>query len=336
MSASPLDAAAREVLNRYTPPLPEAVAVFLGNRGGFSGARIWRLDGALGPLCLRAWPAHVSVSRLADLHRAMTRARSAGLHFVPAVLVAHTGQTHVECAGRLWEVTEWLPGRADFHGRPSPARLEAACAALALLHTAWQRTAPAPNLCPAVARRLDCVREWRALVRSGWRPSFAAEATDPLPRAAEHAWHLLSRWLERVPPMLQRWTDRAWPLQPCLCDVWHDHVLFEGERLTGLVDYGTLKTDEVAVDVARMLGSLVPDDGTSWDLGLRAYRAVRPFSEEEQALAHDLDVTGTVLGLANWLRWLYREQRAFDDRREAARRLGQLVERVGRWADQGG
>jgi homoserine kinase type II len=175
------------------------------------------------------------------------------------------------------------------------------------------------------------VWEWREIVRSGWHPPFVAGSIDPVRPVAEHAWSLLPPWLERVPAMLARWTNRMWPLQPCLCDVWHDHILFEGERLTGLVDYGALKADAVVVDVARLLGSLVADDGASWELGLKAYRAVGPFSAEEEDLAHDLDVTGTALGLANWLRWVYREGRVFDDRREAARRLGQLVERVARW-----
>jgi homoserine kinase type II len=331
MSATPLESAAREVLARYPALLSAAVPVFLGNRGGFSGARLWRLDSALGPLCLRAWPARVSVPHLAVLHRAMIHARSVGLRFVPAVLVSRAHETFAEYAGQRWEVTEWLPGRADFHEHPSPTRLEAACAALARLHAAWQRFALPPAACPAVARRLDCVRQWRETVRSGWHPPFVAGSIDPLRPVAEQAWRLLPRWLQRVPTMLARWADRTWPLQPCLCDVWHDHILFEDERLTGLVDYGALKADAVAVDVARMLGSLVADDGARWELGLKAYRAVGTFSEEEAALAHDLDVTGTVLGLANWLRWVYREGRLFDDRREAARRLGQLVERATRW-----
>jgi Ser/Thr protein kinase RdoA (MazF antagonist) len=121
------------------------------------------------------------------------------------------------------------------------------------------------------------------------------------------------------------------PLQPCLCDVWHDHQLFERDRLTGLVDYGEVKTDHVAVDLARMLGSLVGDDKVGWQTGLAAYRSVRPLSDSEEALARALDRTGAVLGIANWVRWLYQEGRAFDDPAAARRRLRDLVERVQRW-----
>jgi hypothetical protein len=54
--------------------------------------------------------------------------------------------------------------------------------------------------------------------------------------------------------------------------------------------------------------------------------------EEEIRLIDVLDSTGTLLGMANWLIWIYKERRLFDDRRAVAARLGQLVRRVERWA----
>ena len=95
---------------------------------------------------------------------------------------------------------------------------------------------------------------------------------------------------------------RSAVLQPCLCDVWHDHVLFEGDAVTGLVDYGGVKVDNVATDLARLLGSLAGDDPVLRDAGLRAYSRLRPLSLAEEALVPVLDRTGTLLGIANWLR----------------------------------
>ena len=86
--------------------------------------------------------------------------------------------------------------------------------------------------------------------------------------------------------------------------------------------------DHVAVDLARMLGSLVGNDATGWRTGLQAYRRLAPLTEEEEELAHILDETGIVVGVANWLRWLYEEQRPFADRSAVARRLTELVERL--------
>ncbi len=179
-----------------------------------------------------------------------------------------------------------------------------------------------------MARRLDIVRAWRELLQSGWRPTPRAD--DPARSAAEHAWRLLPGRIEVIPDLLRRWVDRTWPLQPCLCDVWHDHVLFDGDRVTGLIDYGAMKIDHPAVDLARLLGSLAEDDLAGWTIGLAAYREVRPLSGGEEELARALDVTGTIAAAAVWLRWLYHDRKEFEDRAAAGRRLEGLATRLER------
>jgi homoserine kinase type II len=330
----PLDAAARQVLAHYPFALREGTLVALGNGGGFSGARLWRLEGPFGPLCLRAWPpGDPSLQRLQFIHRLMTRARQAGLHYVPMPLVAQDGATWIEHAGRLWELTSWLPGRADYRDHPSPARLEAACAELARLHQAWANAIPPASApCPAVERRLEHARAWQQRLASGWRPPNEKGADDPLRPWAERAWHLLAWWSGTVPSMLKPWVGRPLPLQPCLCDVWHDHILYDGERVSGLIDFGGVKVDHVSVDLARLLGSLVGDDGTGWECGCKAYATVRPLAPEEEALARVLDRTGAIVGAMTWLRWLYLEGREIEDRAAAARRLAALVERMAAWS----
>ncbi len=316
------------VLARYA--VPAAVAHPLGNHGGFSGARLWRVESGGAAFCLRAWPpGDPKPERLRWLHALMAVARGADLGFVPAVLPVGGG-TFIAHVSRLWELTTWLPGRADFHRHPAPARLRAACVALARLHQAWAARFPAHGTCPAIARRLDRGAAWLALVSSGWRPCPAGD--DPARPSADSAWRLLSAHAARVESRLGPWAGRQFPLHPCLCDVWHDHVLFDGDEVTGLVDYGSVKVDHVAADLARLLGSLVGDDAAGWAEGLDAYASVRPLSAGERALAGALDRTGVILGAANWLTWLYHEGRAFPDRQLVAHRLAGLVRRMENWA----
>ena len=298
----------------------------LGNGGGFSGARCgaaWRTS----PRIVCAWPVGTAPRFLHRLHDLMNAAVGRGLDFVPAVCAMRAGPTWLERAGRLWELTHWLPGQADFHVQPTLGKLRSACAALARLHTVWQSD-PTTEPSPAVFRRLRVIEEWRQLLRSGWRPRFGGVETAVLDSVAERAWNLLPVAVERLPALLEPWRQRPLPLQFCLCDVWHDHLLYEGETLTGLVDYGAVKLDHVAVDLARMLGSLVGDDRGRWEAGLRVYREVRPLTAEEEALATVLDRSGTVLGAVNWLRWLYHDGRRFEDLGLVARRLKGLVGRI--------
>jgi Ser/Thr protein kinase RdoA (MazF antagonist) len=122
------------------------------------------------------------------------------------------------------------------------------------------------------------------------------------------------------------------PLQPCLRDIWHDHVFFIGEEVTGIVDFGSVKIDHVAVDLARLLGSLVEDDAPLRAAGLDAYGRVCHLSSEEQELVTILDKTGAIVALMNWLQWLYHDGRQFEDLGLVARRIERLVRRVVQWA----
>jgi Ser/Thr protein kinase RdoA (MazF antagonist) len=232
----------------------------------------------------------------------------------------------LEHAGRLWDISTWLPGSANFHAQPSAARLQAAGAALARLHVAWQSAAPRTGPCPVVARRLETLRRWRELVASGWRPAIAPD--DPVAVAATRAWRLLPQRLPETERSLQPWLDIPLPLHPCWCDPWHDHVLFTSDRVSGLIDYGSVKEDHAAIDLARLLGSLVGDDYAAWEIALYAYRRVRPLTDQELALVAVLERAGVVNATVTWLRWLYHERRGFEDRASVAKRLQLIAERL--------
>lgn len=313
------DLAVWRVLREYDlgPGEPELIA--LGNRGGFSGACLWRVRTPYCDLCLRAWPEQTSTAQLLIIHDAMHLARSSGLEIVPEISSTRSSDTFVASVLRLWDLSTWMPGRANFHDRPSEIRLREACSALAVLHNAWEKKGIYHALCPAVTRRLDGYKQWNQLADLSW------------PLESDRARHVVQRWMPAVPEALARWRDATLPTQLCLCDIWHDHLLFEEEKLTAILDYGEVKLDHVAVDVARMLGSLIGDNETGWKTGLDAYRVVRSFSRAEEELAHVLDRTGTLLGAANWLRWLHVEKRSFDDINAAKARLLTLVERMERW-----
>jgi Ser/Thr protein kinase RdoA (MazF antagonist) len=329
MSPSSLEAVAHEVLRSFPQVSAAASVRSLGNHGGFSGAQLFYVQDGGGSFCLRAWPAGMAVERLTFIHTLMQSASEAGLEFVPRLRQSGQGSA-LERAGRLWELTAWMPGRADFRERPTVPRLEAACLALARLHAAWAHHHPCQGPCAGINRRRQRAAEWKELRRTGWTLRFAPDEDPSLRHWAERAWQAVDRRIERVDG-LAPWQDLTQPLHPCLCDVWHDHVLFQDEAVSGLIDYGAIKTDHVSVDLARLLGSLVGDDSAMWEIGLSAYGRVRRLSPEEVALSRVLDETGTLLGAATWLLWLYGDRKPFADRSAVARHLAPIVERIEKW-----
>jgi len=118
------------------------------------------------------------------------------------------------------------------------------------------------------------------------------------------------------------------PLQPCIRDIWHDHVLFEGDRVAGFVDFGAMRVESVSGDIARLLGSLVGDDTDRWHRGISSYIETRPLSDAERNLVVAFDRSNTLLSGINWVRWIYVEQRVFEQRRTIEQRLEQFIARL--------
>ncbi len=291
--------------------------------------RLWRWTGVAGSLLLRLWPEGYDAKQLADNHRLMADARNRGLQFVPLVIQTRLNVSLVTRLNRLWELQEWLPGVADFHGRPARQKLEQASTALAQLHQVWSRYRdPVERQCPAIQRRLDFVRSWIARRHAGWRPRSQDASLQAL---LASFWTVVDSLVDHIAGWLRPWSDRLFPAQPCLRDPWHDHFLFENDRLTGLIDYGSVNTDNVAVDLARMLGSLVGDDEASWQLGFDGYRSIRALSAEEMALARALDRAGTVVAAATWLIWLTDRKGEFSEPLLAVKRLDGLMKRLVRF-----
>lgn len=331
----PLDPVAHSVLAHYGVAVEGLRWAPLGAAGGFSGANLWRGEDRAGSpvFALKAWPpGTMSGERLTQIHAWMRLASY--LPFVPAVLPTREGTTVVAAAGRVWDLTRWLPGAADFHSQPTRIRLTNACTALARFHLTLAEPASPPVPCPGVARRLNVLADWRRLQPVADRsPQFGCAELDGVLRRARQA---VSRLTGRAEEVLQDWYKRKVLIQPCLCDVWRDHVLFTGDTVTGLIDYGAMKRDFVGVDLARLLGDLVGGDRVLFQAGLDAYRLAGGVLDTPDGLTSDLDWTGVVCGAIVWVIRLGTNDARHADPRAVADRLAQLVTRLEGMGQSGG
>jgi Ser/Thr protein kinase RdoA (MazF antagonist) len=263
---------------------------------GFSGAGVWCGHDSIGPaFALKRMANSYLGGRTRTIHRWMTAARAAGLEFVPAVVPTTAGDTVTTTPNGIAEVVTWMPGGADFRTSPSPIKLTAACTALADLHRVWHAAERHPAPCPAVHRRLSLIAEWE---RS--RPVF--DRCDTTSRSLLlSATELVNARLSDCRRSLAAWSGTPVVVFPCLCDVWHDHVLFAGDRVSGVIDYTAMKIDSPAVDLARLLADLVGPRSDRFADGLAAYQAASPPTPVSAELVRVLADTGVVCGVANWL-----------------------------------
>jgi len=323
-----------EVLAAYPGDCQPIRVEPLGAAGGFSGARFWKIQTPTAALCLRRWPEHdPAQDELEFIQAVLWHVTREGFRLVPLPRETRHRAGYVRHGGHFWELSPWMPGKADFRDNPTIEKLTAAMVALAEFHLA-AATFPLPNLprsrSPGVERRLRQLQRWmsggldelrRALVPDVWA-ELDARAHEICSLAEAVAGEILLR--------LDACSRFRIPLQPCIRDVWHAHVLFDGPRVTGLRDFGHVGADSVAADVARLLGSLAREDGDSWRQGLAAYQSVRPLSETELQLVEAFDLSTVLMGGLNWIDWIYRQRRVFESWNAIPERLDEMIFRLHR------
>ncbi len=327
-----VDSQFERVLRLYPADCQSHAAEKLSSTGGFSGAELWRLKTDRGTLCLRRWPpGHPNQQRLEFIQAVLWHVDQEGFHRIPLPLETQHHHGYVLFAGHLWELTPWLDGVADYRQKPSPARLHNALAAVAQFHQA-AATFPLPETGPIVspgiverrtrledllAGRLEVLRE---AIRDDVWPQLAARGRQLVALAARTA--------PRLAPTLEAASKVRVPLQPCMRDIWHAHVLFADDRVSGLVDFGSMRAENVAADVARLLGSLAGDNAADWQRGLAAYQEVRPLADDELRLITAFDRSTVLMGGLQWLEWIYVEGREFAEPAAVLSRLDEFLSRL--------
>ena len=300
--------------------------------GGLSGAGIWRAQSAAGEVCLRKWPTeHPTPERLTWIHAVLHHIQRKAVPIVPAPFPTCDGRTFVLHEGFLWELSPWMPGQAIETGKASVRQVSAAFAALAQFHRAAATFAdfsPGSGAAPAVAQRLERLETW--LHRGGVKRMEQAAATCGSP-LGEYAPLFLGAFRRLAPHLeieLRNLHDTSVPLQPCIRDIHDQHVLMIDDRVTGLIDFGAMRVDSVATDVARLLGTMAGDDAKLREAGLSAYQQCRHLSDIELRLVAALDRANVVLTGPQWMEWLLVEQKSFQAMPAVVARLERIRHRL--------
>jgi Ser/Thr protein kinase RdoA (MazF antagonist) len=268
---------------------------------------------------------------LETIHALLKHVSDHGFPQVPVPRQTRDGRTFVVYDDHFWELAPWLPGEADFHQSPSLAKLRAAMTALARFHRAaksFGAQAGRRGTSPGIAYRWSQLREWigggwevfQAAIRPEIRPDLEARARRILRLAPKSAGNVLA--------LLEGARASVVPLQFCIGDVWSDHVLYQGDTVAGLIDFGSVRLDNVSADVARLLGSLAGDQAAGWQAGLESYQAVCPLEDVELLLVKAFDRSTVLMSGLNWIDWIYCQGRSFVPGDAIPRRLDEILRRL--------
>jgi len=281
-------------------------------------------------LVLRAWPpegpGRKQIERVHDW-----LFKLAGLGFIPVPIRDRAGRSLQDYEGRLWEITPWLAGTADVGSPLDHVHLHTSFAALAAVHQQLA-SEQVEAVSPGLRERHETVTQ---LVQGGF-DSLEAAVERQGGFHAEHAaaayrWFGLARTV--APRLLDRLTRASAlviRLQPCLRDARAEHFLFEGDRLSGLVDFGAMGVDSVAGDLARLIGEWFEGGTAARGDALAAYERIRPLQPAETTLIGVFESSADLLIGERWLRWHYLENRRFDDPQAVSKGLVRGLKRLER------
>jgi hypothetical protein len=284
--------------------------------GGFSGAGVFRVDSPDASFCLRRWPVHQTFPRrVLAIHELLALAHENGSTVVPVPLRSTAGSTLTEVGEAFWQLEPWKPGVADFLSMPIDGRLKSAMTQLGQFHHAVRAWTPSVDLqkwfqpatftpSPTVEQRLRMIESHDKSILD-LSAALAQESDSRFREVGSRIVLLFQAAKDSVKRDLNAVAEIKVPQQPCIRDLWHDHLLFRGDELTGMVDFGAMATDSVTCDLSRLLGSLFGDDFFAWQQAIDHYETVRPLSESEHRLLRPLDRSSVLLSGMTWLKRRY-------------------------------
>ena len=227
-----------------------------------------------------------------------------------------------------------MPGEANYEQNPSTEKLCNAARALASFHHAsadYRRPTVSSGPAPGVCERLEktCIWQQKDLERIDAQIKTTSTLSSLIDGGQSrmilnHA----KNTIEAVERELSALSTLDVPIQSCIRDVWEQHLLFSGDEVTGIVDFGAARPDTVVVDIVRLLGSLAMNDQQLWEIGLQAYESLRPLSSAERSLLPALDRSAILLSGLNWLRWIFLENRNFSNWSAVTLRLNKIIARI--------
>ncbi len=288
--------------------------------GGFSAARVFKVNYREHEFALRCWPLNSEqmfpVDRITELHRFLNHLSTFEIPVAVPLLVRDTLTSVFNHRNMFWQCEPWLSGTPVAGETLQPAQLKSAMQLLARMHLAasrydstvagqaWFTCKTGP--CPSIVERRNII--------ASYNPQKLLKLTEALQTSptefrepAQKALILYHTHALAIDDQLKQLEHVAVPLHPCWRDLWHDHILFENETITGLIDPTATRTDHIATDLTRLLGSWFSDDQHQWQTALTFYETIRPLSTAEPRLVKALNESAILLTPMTWIdRWWQR------------------------------
>ncbi|MGY8767389.1 MAG: phosphotransferase enzyme family protein [Pirellulales bacterium] len=300
---------------------------------GFSGSLLWKISRSGADYLLRCWPSETSRDRIEWIHQVQSQVRESGFQFTPQLFQSENQQTLAQVDGRFWELAAWMPGTSISGLDQTEPNLRRMFELLAQFHQHSAKIAAATlnqtGHSSTVRERIDMIEYFNTISREQFTSAVQqTQWNDFITRAVEllNAYQKHSQQIMRE---LNSVKDMSFKLQPCLRDARGEHFLFEAGKPSGLIDYGAMRIESVAVDLARLSSTTIRSNANlQQDTAIAHYERIQPLSSDEKLLVSVLLNSSRYLTGMNWIRWVALEKREFGSSNGVIARLDTALEQL--------
>ncbi len=328
--------------------------------GGFSGAGVFRAEDSSGSaFAMRQIPHSdvMSTERYCEMVALLSEMSLRGCGMIPvplrhqqssltilqtfrqpAIVNLDSSQTRIQANDCVWQMEPWMPGEPA-QGPPTPGQIKSTLEALLLFHTMAAECTQARSdarsvapwfhisegCAPGISRRLSIVSELSDGLLTSFIKSVAAEPDPEFRCCAKRVCAALEFWLPWLRKKLTEVARSSYRLQPVVRDLWRPHVLFTGERVTGIIDLNAMATDHVGLDVTRLFRSWFGADIDRIREALTSFRSQRLLDASEWRLLQAYDAATALLSPVTWLRRRFINAAADCTSRDVLLRLAELT-----------
>jgi len=294
---------------------------------GLSGAVVHQCTTKHGVFALKRWPPGTAAQRIDEIHH-VQRFVGNSLSIIPPLVPWREQETRLTFGDWHFDCSRWLAGHAfDASTDNVIAAVRNGAAAIGQFHRSTAGLGSEIAIAPAVVQRLSRLGELKELIPLALGRS--QKLTGSLRLVANHFNQAWRQHHDQSVSRLRPWSARPVPIQWVLRDVHREHVLFEGGRVTAVVDFDAVKRDTVASDLSRWVGSFMEfaaDPKTLWNQAFSSYQTSNAISPCEQELAGAIEEASGFISLANWVVWIAGEGRNFPGGMDAVeRRVAHLL-----------
>ena len=313
---------------------------------GFSGANVWKITSAEGDgYCLKGYPSgNLTADHLQWIHRVLAHTAINGCNFVALPIKASQSQNgqqrFVSHRGCLWELSPWAAGVQSSDGqirigpnetRWSDAKLQNAFTSIARFHQAAAQVnfdfRPSPN----ISTRLERLAAYRQTLDKAGQSTMPTATTKSVQRELDQlrlATASVSQAnIDALLNKLRPFANQTLPIQPVVRDLRAEHLFFDGDQLSGLIDFDAMQMDSIAYDLSRLSSTMGLDD-RQIQTALESYSSVRPIQPIEEALIPLLSAASRLLVPLQWIQWLLVEQREFSNTQMVKQRITAATENI--------